>query len=636
MQTALDGTLPIRTSETCAKTGRDLGWATTVAVLIIGFLLPIARIDGPLYSVLHRFGISRGVEWGLAHTLDRALIIALVCFTVLKLERQPLSSIGLGKLAWSDLPLGFAIFAAVEISIYSAQLLVRALHPAGRGFTDPCTCFGVPLALMVTVGIGNGFSEEIIARGYAIERLTPWLGRTLFAATVALVGDVLLHVPGWGWWGALVIAPGQLVFVLAYLWRRQLNPLIIAHIFDDVAYYVIRGGWPLIFLLQGPAAYHYAAGRMQYQGGRYDAAIEELGRSIAARPQYGNAFWVRAEAYYMRGEYQRAIDDYSQAISLVPKTSSLYIDRANAYRALKNYPAASADFDEAVRTDPFSTKPLEKRAEFEAALEHYDAALADFDKAISLEPKNSHLVKWHGYVYLEKHDYDHALADLGKAIALNPSDEQTLNYRAQAYIGKGDYQHALGDLDRAVRLAPEDDSIYRWRGYVHLARHDYDRAISDLSRPMTPASPDARSLIYRAQAYEGKADYRRAASDYSAATKLATDQDYWTFNSYAWFLATCPVKEMRSGKKAVEYATRACQASSWKNPDVIDTLAAAYAEMGEFDRATELQEKAIHMAESQSGSQISDMRERLVLYQNHKPCHEAIGSQPHKKESASR
>ena len=89
--------------------------------------------------------------------------------------------------------------------------------------------------------VTNGIVEELIARGFAIEQLKTVTHRTMVAAVVALLADLAIHIPFWGYRYAIAIAPLQLMFVLTYLWRRNLTPCIVAHILNDAT---PRAGWP--------------------------------------------------------------------------------------------------------------------------------------------------------------------------------------------------------------------------------------------------------------------------------------------------------------------------------------------------------------------------------------------------------
>ena len=90
-------------------------------------------------------------------------------------------------------------------------------------------------------------------------------------------------------------------------------------------------------------------------------------------------------------------------------------------------------------------------------------------------------------------------------------------------------------------------------------------------------------------------------------------------NGLAWILATHPDAKWRDGAQAVTLAERCVQATQNRFPPVMNTLAAAYAEVGRDDDAVRVQVKAIEMAK---GEDKASLQERLKLYQAGKPYRE--------------
>ena len=98
-------------------------------------------------------------------------------------------------------------------------------------------------------------------------------------------------------------------------------------------------------------------------------------------------------------------------------------------------------------------------------------------------------------------------------------------------------------------------------------------------------------------------------------------KDDWSYNALAWIEATCPDSSVRNGKDAVTAATKACELTSWKESSWIDTLAAACAESGDFQRAIQFEEQALGAGDSPDSEQKA-MCERLALYKQSQPYRE--------------
>ncbi|MCA9123551.1 MAG: hypothetical protein H6822_19155 [Planctomycetaceae bacterium] len=112
--------------------------------------------------------------------------------------------------------------------------------------------------------------------------------------------------------------------------------------------------------------------------------------------------------------------------------------------------------------------------------------------------------------------------------------------------------------------------------------------------------------------------YNEALESLNSA--LETDpENAFLHNNKAWLLATCPDDALRDGAGAIEHGTKACDLTNWRNFAYVDTVAAAYAEAGDFESAVKWQEEAIDLGDSYYAQ---DLRRRLRLYKANKPYRE--------------
>ena len=99
-------------------------------------------------------------------------------------------------------------------------------------------------------------------------------------------------------------------------------------------------------------------------------------------------------------------------------------------------------------------------------------------------------------------------------------------------------------------------------------------------------------------------------------------QYFSAHNELAWALAICPIDELRDEPLALKHALRACELSEWKNSHTLDTLAAVYAGIGDFEQAVDCQQRAIALHSGRDAwhrGYFLIMRYRLDLYRHHQP-----------------
>jgi Zn-dependent protease len=129
----------------------------------------------------------------------------------------------------------------------------------------------------------------------------------------------------------------------------------------------------------------------------------------------------------------------------------------------------------------------------------------------------------------------------------------------------------------------------------------------------------ATVLTNRGVAESRRGEWKRAIADYREALRLQPKQAT-AHNNLAWLLAVCPVDELRNGQEAVELATSACNATAWSNPSCLGTLAAASAELGDFDNAVRWQKRALADPAYRKTYGEATVAERLRQYEQGLPC----------------
>jgi membrane protease YdiL (CAAX protease family) len=205
------------------------------ARLLGGLLLALGGISLPFGGWLRAFA-------GIGHMIGNELVywalIAAILLYVLKVERRPLASIGLRAPAWKEWPLALGMGAATLACLaFIYYVVFPALHWSENQQLAQLST--IPYWLNCLIVLRAAVSEELLFRGYAMERLQELTGNRFIAGAISLTVFTLDHVGYWGWGHVLVAGVAGAIFTIFYLWRRNLWACMLAHFVVDGAIFLL-------------------------------------------------------------------------------------------------------------------------------------------------------------------------------------------------------------------------------------------------------------------------------------------------------------------------------------------------------------------------------------------------------------
>lgn len=251
---------------------------------------------------------------------------------------------------------------------------------------------------------------------------------------------------------------------------------------------------------------------------------------------------------------------------------------------------AVAFFTKQIEANPKDQNAFNRRAAAWRAKGELDAALKDASEALKLS-QSSALYNNRALIWQAKKDYVRALEDYAMAFRITPQYPLGLVNRAGLWQAKKDYDQAIADTTQAIQAQPQFPNAYRVRGVAYHGKKEFDKAIADFNRSIEQDAKSAQTFTDRANSYAGKKERAKAHADHLEALRLEPTL-VASAAAAALFLSSCPDSKCRDGKRALEIARRV-QKLERNNTQVLQALAAAHAELGQFKEAVQWQEHAL-------------------------------------------
>lgn len=233
-----------------------------------------------------------------------------------------------------------------------------------------------------------------------------------------------------------------------------------------------------------------------------------------------------------------------------------------------------------------------------------------------------------GTLLMERGQLDDALSYFQKALAVRSGSEQRHYNLSLALIHdsvgnvlarEGRLDEAIVHLRQAVELRPDYPDAHYNLGTALFQKGDLDGAIAQWRATLSIHPFDAGAHASLGNALVQKGLLGEAVDHYEKALQLEPDS-ILPLNNLAWVMSTGPDDSLRNDAIAVELAKKANQLSKETNPVFVRTLAAAYAQAGQFEHAMETARRASDLANAQGAHDLAvQLQEDVDLYQRRTP-----------------
>ncbi len=289
-----------------------------------------------------------------------------------------------------------------------------------------------------------------------------------------------------------------------------------------------------------------------------------------------------ASAEIGQGKINIAIKHLNKALSLQPDYPSAHANLGVALTRMGEVEKAITHYKIALDFKDDSPEVHSNLASALADMGKTDQAIAHYNRAIEIRPNYAEAHFNMGNLLLGQNSFNAAAEHYNKAIQIKPDYPKAHGNLAVALLSLGEIEQAIIHFTKAVRLQPADNRL----------RYNLAMTLAEQGRT------------------------EEALEEFREVLRL-NPKDLNTLDYIAWILATHDNPTIRNPEEAILLAEKACELSGNKQPELLSTLAEAYAAAGRFDDAGETIEKALQITRSRGLEELTkQLQKQLKDYKN--------------------
>jgi tetratricopeptide (TPR) repeat protein len=360
-------------------------------------------------------------------------------------------------------------------------------------------------------------------------------------------------------------------------------------------------------------------------------------------------------------ELKKVLDKDPDNVSVIAMLVALFSETKQHDEALKLIDALEKITDD----DQLKGKLLFEKASLLAQMGKTEDAVKLLGELREKNPNDPLILIFRAGIHQRAKDYGNALKDIDAALRILPDHVPFKLLKAEMLIEKGDNADARKIVEELLKENENDLGLTLLFVQTLVNDKEYDKALETIEKVKSQHSEQLNSVrldVMRVQILSQAKKSRQALDELNAlfesdpenveylrikgnlllavnrhtdavktfdAVLKAEPEDEMILNNLSWVLSTSPIDMLRNGKRALELAEKASELSEYKKAYILSTLAAAHAELGDFDKAVEWSQKCIDIAEKDPDDKerLNDLKKELESYKKKQPYREAMEEQ---------
>ncbi|MEW4488435.1 tetratricopeptide repeat protein [Thalassoglobus sp. JC818] len=255
------------------------------------------------------------------------------------------------------------------------------------------------------------------------------------------------------------------------------------------------------------------------------------------------------------------------------------------------------------------------------AAEDWGRAVNDLEKAYDLGESSASLHLNLGQSLIGLGLREKALEEYSSVLKTYPDEVVALLARGNLFLDIENFSAAIRDFEKVISLQEGNAEAYNGKGVALSLQNQYDEAVIAFNGAINADPHFLEAVLNRAYALKSLEQFDLAQKDYELALTV-DNESAAAQNDFAWMLATCSDSNFRKPKRAIELALAANRSTEYRDPGFIDTLAAAYAADGQFEKAIQTCETAIELVEDEE--ELEELKTRIQSYRESQPYIESV------------